>query len=240
MQVTKISRASVAPHILRGAALALPIVMGYVPVGFAFGVLAQKSGLSLWNAAAMSIFVYAGSSQLIAVGLLAAAAPAASIIITTFIVNLRHMLMSAALAPHLRGWKKVEITAFAYQLTDESFAIHARRFPSGDTGKAETFAVNATAQIAWVGGTLLGVLAGQLITDIQPLGLDYALPAMFIALLVLQLFNRIQVAVAVFTGLTSVGLALAGAGQWNVMIATIFGATLGVFLELWTKKPSSS
>jgi 4-azaleucine resistance transporter AzlC len=240
MEAARNLQSSPVQRILRGVALALPIVMGYVPIGFAFGVLAQKNGLSLWNAGAMSIFVYAGSSQLIAVGLLGAAVPAASIIMTTFIVNLRHMLMSASLAPYLKSWNKMEISGFAYELTDESFAIHARRFPMGDTGKIETFAVNITAQLAWVGGTLLGVLAGQLITDIEPLGLDYALPAMFSALLVLQLFNRIQLAVAVFTGVASVGLALAGAGQWNVMAATVLGATLGVFLELWTKKPSFS
>ena len=80
---------------------ALPIILGYVPVGFAYGVLAQKSGLSGLNTLLMSALVYAGSAQLIAVGLFAAAVNPLAIVATTFIVNLRHLLMSAALAPYL-------------------------------------------------------------------------------------------------------------------------------------------
>ncbi len=81
---------------LQGMVQAVPIVLGYIPVGFAYGVLAQKAGLSAFNTLLMSIIVYAGSAQLIAVGLVSSGLAPLSIIITTFIVNLRHMLMSAA------------------------------------------------------------------------------------------------------------------------------------------------
>lgn len=85
------------------AALAqvMPVVLGYIPIGLSYGVLAQKAGLSGFNAVMMSLLVYAGSSQLVAAGLFAAGAPAPSIILTTFVVNLRHMLLSAAIAPSL-------------------------------------------------------------------------------------------------------------------------------------------
>ena len=96
-----------AKHIQRGwlsgFSQATPIWLGYISVGFAYGVLAQKAGLSMLNAILMSVIVYAGSAQLIAVGLFAAGAPAASIILTTFVVNLRHILMSAAVSTHLKG-----------------------------------------------------------------------------------------------------------------------------------------
>ncbi len=77
----------------------MPIALGYIPVGFAYGVLAQKAGLSAFNTVLMSIIGYAGSAQLIVVGLIAAGISPLSIIVTTVIVNLRHMLMSAALSP---------------------------------------------------------------------------------------------------------------------------------------------
>ena len=80
--------------------------------------LAQKAGLSPFNTLLMSIIVYAGSAQLIAVGLISSGLTPLSIIITTFIVNLRHMLMSAALSPHLQSWRKPELAVFAYELTD--------------------------------------------------------------------------------------------------------------------------
>ena len=224
---------------LSGVARAWPILLGYVPVGFAFGVLSQKAGLSTFNTLALSIVVYAGSAQLIAVGLFAASAPALSIVLTTFIVNLRHLLFSAALSPYLRGWRRSEIAAFAYQLTDETFAVHAGHFATGDWTKPQVFAVNLTAQITWVLGTWLGLIAGGLITDVRPLALDYALPAMFIGLLVLQIRNRVQIAVAILTGLLALGLVLVGVDQWNVIIATLIGATVGVGVEQWIKRRSS-
>jgi 4-azaleucine resistance transporter AzlC len=219
------------PAWVRGVIRALPIVMGYVPIGIAYGVLAQQAGLSTFNTVAMSIIVYAGSSQLIAAGLFAAGAPALSIILTTFVVNLRHMLFSAALSPYLKRWSKGALAAFAYELTDESFALHSVQFPSGVPHRAELFALNATAQVSWVLGGWLGAVLGGLITDVRPWALDYTLPAMFIALLVMQIKARLEVAVALLTGGLAVLFTLWGVGQWSVILATVIGATLGVALE---------
>ncbi len=216
-------------------------MLGYVPIGLAFGVLAQKAGLPPLVALGMSVFVYAGSAQLIAVGLFAAGAAPLSIIGTTFIVNLRHLLMSAALSPYLRRWPKWVLAIFAYELTDETFAVHAARFgstPQAEPVRSTALVTNVTSQLAWVFGTALGVALGSAIADVKPLGLDYALSAMFIALLVLQIKSWQQVVVALLAGALAVGLQLAGVDQWNVMIATAIGATLGALLESWTKQPS--
>ncbi len=222
-----------------GVIQALPIVLGYVPIGVAYGILAQKAGISTLNTLLMSLIVYAGSSQLIAVGLFAAGVPPLSIILTTFVVNLRHMLMSAAVAPHLKGWRKIELAGFAYELTDETFAVHSGRFVSYGPNKAEAFTTNVIVQSAWVLGTWLGIVVGSFIRDTRPLALDYALPAMFIALLVIHIKDRVQIAVALLTGTLAVGLLLAGVNQWNVILATLVGATLGVGFEKWIKKSSS-
>ncbi len=210
--------------------------MGYVPIGFAYGVLAQQAGLSTRNSVLMSLLVYAGSAQLIAVGLFATGAPALSLILTTFVVNLRHLLMSAALSPYMRHWRKGELAAFAYELTDESFAVHIAQFPETTPPKAEVFAVNVTAQLSWILGSWLGAVAGQLIADVKPLALDYALPAMFIALLVMQIKDKKHVLVAATTGLLAVALTLGGLGHWAVILAALIGATLGVVLEIGDQK----
>jgi 4-azaleucine resistance transporter AzlC len=212
--------------------------MGYIPIGFAFGVLAQKAGLSARNAVLMSLLVYAGSAQLIAVGLFASGASPVTIIATTFVVNLRHLLMSAALSPFLKRWRVHELLAFAYHITDETFAIHSMRFPSGQVSKVQAFAINVTAQTSWVFGTWMGGIVGQLIGDVRPLALDYALPAMFIALLVIQIKDRTQIVVAAFAGALSVGLVLAGIDRWHVMVATVIGATVGLGVERWIKGSS--
>ena len=177
---------------------------------------------------------------MIAVGLFAAGASAASVIVTTFVVNLRHLLLSAALSPYLKHWRRSELAAFAYELTDETFVLHSARFAAGNFGKAETFTINVSSQLVWVLGTGLGIGIGWAVTDIRLFALDYALPAMFIALLVMQIKDRVHVVVALLTGTLAVGLNLLGLGQWTVIAATVAGASAGVLLEKkWISKPSS-
>ena len=90
--------------VLSGISKSTPIILGYIPVGFAFGILALEAGLSAANTILMSAMVLGAASQLVAVGQIVAGVPAPTVVATTFIVNLRHMLMSSALAPHLKGW----------------------------------------------------------------------------------------------------------------------------------------
>jgi 4-azaleucine resistance transporter AzlC len=226
-------------------AQAAPIVLGYLPIGFAYGVLATNAGLTPRNVILMSLLVYAGASQFVAAGLVAAGATPASIVLTIFVTNLRHTLMSAALAPYLAHWRRLRLAAFAYQVTDETFAVHAARFSGSadsDVDPVEAFTVNVAAQVAWVGGSLLGVLGGQVLPDPRPWGLDYALPALFVALLVLQIrpsgrrdlaqegVGR-KVIVAGVSGVAAVLLNLLGLDPWGVILATLLGATLGAVGE---------
>ena len=227
---------STGKEVYAGIKQALPIVLGYIPVGFAYGVLAQKGGLNMVNTVAMSIIVFAGSAQLIGAGLIAAAASPFTLIFTTFVVNLRHLLMSAALSPKLAGWKKWQLALFGYELTDETFALHTMRMAKAAPAKAETFAVNVTAQSSWVLGSLLGYLAGGRIADVRPVGLDYALPAMFIALLVPQLIKPVYLLMAIVAAALSVGLQLLGYGQSHVILATVIASTLGLAIAQWIKK----
>ena len=144
-----------------GVRRALPIVLGYVPIGFAYGVLAGKSGISEANTLLMSLIVFAGSSQFIAIGLFASGSGPAAAILTTFVVNLRHLLMAASLAPYLSGWKKRHLAWFSFQLTDETFALHSSAAARLGQCRPEALALNMTAQASWVLGTLLGIQIGR-------------------------------------------------------------------------------
>lgn len=212
---------------------AVPIILGYLPIGLAFGLLATTAGLSIYSAVAMSVFVYAGSSQLIAVGLIGAGIETAAITMTVFLVNLRHMLMSAYLAPFLGRLKRWEQVLFSYEITDESFAIHSAYFRSqGVPGKAELFALNVAAHLAWIGGTFFGALLGGHITvDIRAYGIDYALPAMFIALLIMQVESKGHALVAIIAAALSMVFYLAGLTQLYLILATICAATAGLLLK---------
>lgn len=214
----------------------MPVVLGYIPIGFAYGVLAGKGGLSATNTLLMSFIVFAGSAQFIAVGLFASGAGVAAVILTTFIVNLRHLLMAAALAPFLSKWKKSLQAFFAFELTDETFALHSIASASLNSCSLEALAVNVTAQLSWIFGTALGIVAAGLIGDIKPLGLDYALSAMFIGLLVGQCLDRIRLMTAIIAGIVATLLYLLGLEQSYVIVAAVISATIGLGIEQWIKQ----
>jgi 4-azaleucine resistance transporter AzlC len=213
-----------------GARLALPVVLGYLPVGFAFGVLAVQAGMSPVTVGLMSYFVYAGSAQLIAVQLMTSGVGMASIVLTTFVVNLRHLLMSAAMTPYLRGWSKPLQAWFCFEMTDESFALNLGRFASHGVNKGEVLGLNSFAHAGWVTGGIMGALFDSAIGDLTHLGLDFALPGMFIALLLPHVHVPRKLFALCLGACFSLIFALLGAGQWNVILATVCAATLAAFM----------
>ncbi len=220
---------------LAGMVRAVPIILGYLPIGLAFGVLASTAGLSIYSAVAMSVFVFAGSAQLIAVGLIDTGATIATITMTVFLVNLRHLLMSAYLAPHLCHLKPWQQALFSYEITDESFALHAASFRKNTRpATAELFALNHSAHLAWITGTLLGAWVGVSLTfDTAVFGIDYALPAMFIALLVMQIEHYRHVVIAIISAGLGLIFFLSGMNQLYIILATVIAATIGA---IWKQK----
>lgn len=216
-----------------GVRMGLPVFLGYLPLGLAFGVLAVKSGIPPLWAVAMSMLVYAGAGQLICAGMVAGGASVLSIVIATGMVNLRHILMSAALAPHVKPLSRPLRTLFALEITDEAFAVHSAAFrDGGPCSRPRLFSCNVTAHSGWVLGTVTGVLSGGMIADVRPFGLDFALPAMFLALLVPLCWERLHLVAALFAAPASLLLHMAGAGRWSVIVATVAAASLGLWLSV--------
>ena len=216
--------------ILPGAKAAWPICLGYIPIGLAFGVLAQKAGMTWFQIALMSSIVFAGSSQFIAVAMLANGSAALAVIMTAFFVNLRHLLMSSSLAALLQNEPRGKLSVFAYGVTDESFAINYTRLLSGDWDLNRALVVNHTANACWILSTVAGGLFGHLIPA-HSLGIDYALIAMFICLLVFQLTSRMIVLTAIIAGMLSVVLALWIPGNSYIVLASVIAATIGLGLS---------
>jgi 4-azaleucine resistance transporter AzlC len=206
-----------------------------VPIGLAFGVLAQKAGLATWQVAAMSVLVFAGSAQFIAVAMLQEGATAASIVVTTLVVNLRHFLMSSALSVPLRGRGRGFLALFAYGVTDESFAVNSARFQDGGWDGNRALTVNHTANLCWVVSTVLGARVGQVIPA-GAFGVDYALPAMFLALLVLQVRSRLHGLAAAVAGVAAVGWVLVFPGNGHVVPAAVLGAGAAYAAGRWARR----
>ena len=217
----------------RALADAVPIVIGYIPMGAAYAILARQAGMGFFPTVLMSLIVFAGASQFIAVGLLAGGATAFEIVATTLFVNLRHVLMSASLSPHYREAPRGLIPFVAWGVTDETFAISIGRYISGEADHRYGLALHYTAYASWVSGTVVGALAGALIPPALQSSLEFSLYAMFVGLVVLQLTDRIQLAVAAASAVMCGAFSTFMGGTWNIVAAAMVGATFGLFLEIF-------
>jgi 4-azaleucine resistance transporter AzlC len=231
--------ASSMPHdFRRGVGAALPVCIGYLPIGLAFGVLAQKAGLSVIEIGLMSVFVFAGSSQFIAVSMIAQHAGILAIMMTTFIVNLRHLLMSSSLAVVIPPSGKRVLSLFAYGITDESFAINHPLFKTGGWNMTSALSMNYAANMAWILSTMAGGYGGQYIPE-NAFGLNYAMTAMFICLLVYQLRERIHVVTAILSGFVAVILYLVVPGNGYIVLAALAAATVGTVIKRSGRRTST-
>jgi len=220
----------------RGVKVALPVLLGYLPVGFAFGVLAIQAGMTPLSVGFMSLLVYAGSSQFIALDLMAGGTSILAIIMVTFIVNLRHLLMSAALIPYLRPWSRPLQAFYSFEMTDETFALCNSRFYQYGVNTGETLGINFIAHQVWIFASIGGAVFGNIIGDVRAYGLDYALSAMFMGLLLPHLRIPPRLVAAFAGGGLSVLFALAGFEQWNVVLSTVAGASVALVVPRQTKR----
>jgi 4-azaleucine resistance transporter AzlC len=223
---------------LQGIKDCVPTLLGYLSIGFAAGVVGHTSGLSVLEITLMSILIYAGSAQFIIAGMVAAHGSIAAIVFTVFIVNLRHLLLSAALSPYFRHLTTLKTMMIGSLLTDETFGVSINK-ASNQTSLSEKWmnGLNVTAYLNWIFATMAGAFFGQWITNPEKFGLDFALSAMFIGLLVLQLLGRKKLArdliVVISAVVIVVGISMVTSGSVAVIIATISAATIGVLIEKW-------
>lgn len=219
-----------AGSVKNGLLAAWPICLGYLPIGLSFGILAQQHGLAAWQVVLMSLLVFAGGSQFIAVAMLAAGASTLAIVATTFMVNLRHLLMSSALSLYFTGVSKRFLALFAYGITDESFVVNLERFRDTSWNRFSALVLNQTANAVWILSTVAGAVVGRFI-PVGAMGMEYALTAMFICLLVFQLRNRIFVLTALVAAGSALPLYLWLPGNGYIIIAACFAATLGFWMR---------
>ncbi|MGX7243412.1 AzlC family ABC transporter permease [Enterococcus quebecensis] len=176
-----------------GVNACIPTILGYLGIGIAAGVVGKNVGLSILEIALMSILVYAGGAQFIICGMLAIQSPISAIVFTTFLVNLRHFLMSMSVAPHFKKEPLITNIGIGTLLTDESYGVLMTALNNDHrVSSAWTHGLNITAYLTWIVSTVIGGLLGTWIPDPYLLGLDFALVAMFAGLFVLQVENPIK------------------------------------------------
>jgi 4-azaleucine resistance transporter AzlC len=208
----------------------VPLAPGVIAFGLLYGMMARQVGFGPWEAWAMSLVVHAGSAQFAAVGMWASAG-AVTIVLTTLIINLRHLLMGASVAPHVRelswSWKAL----LALWMSDESYALAIAEYEQGRGNRWYFLGANVGIYLVWPASGLAGALLGTTIPDPGRYGLDLIFPLAFLGLLVSFLKDRISLVVALAAG----GLALLDAcllpGKWHIVAAGLLGSFLGLLLE---------
>lgn len=225
----KISENSHAAQYVNGVRCALPVILGFIPVGMAYAIMARHAGFTIGETCAMSLAVFAGASEMMAVGMYAGGAGIIAIILATFILNLRHVIMSTCVFNEMKSVRLGTRMLAAFGVTDESFAI----FTTSEKEKRTSsffLGLITVSYVSWNIGTLIGALSSDILPEIVSASFGIALYAMFIGLIMPGLRANLRLAVlVVFTAVVNTILNLFIDSSWALIISTLLCAAIGTF-----------
>ncbi len=214
---------------LAGLHAGISIIIGFIPIGIAFAIMARQAGFTVLQTTGMSITVFAGASQMMAAGMTAQGAGILAIIVTTFILNLRHIIMSTCVYQRMEHTHPLARLLTAFGVTDETFAVFT-------TSKKENCTVFFFAGLviaaysSWILGTFIGAIASDLLPTIVSASLGIGLYAMFIGLLFPALPGNLRLcALVVLTAIVNTLLSLVIPSSWALIASTLLCAFIGVF-----------
>lgn len=216
----------------------IPTLIGYISIGIAAGVVGASSNFSVLEVALLSALVYAGASQFIICALFVVGTPISAIILTTFIVNFRHLLLSMTIAPAFTRYSVLKNIGFGILLTDETFGVASHKLTQQAKMNDKWMnGLNLTAYLSWIASCTLGATFGKWIDNLEAYGIDFALPAMFIALLILQLQQYIKTKLTLYLALIALVIVcmlifcIFMPSYIAILLSTIIVATIGVIVD---------
>jgi 4-azaleucine resistance transporter AzlC len=234
MQQTKTALA------FQGAKDSFPLVVAAMPFGIVYGALGQSQGLSDWVVMAISIFVFAGASQFIAITLLATGAALPVIVSTVFIVNLRHSLYAVSLIPFVKHLSSQIRIAMGFVLTDETFAVVYNRLSNQADRNITAYYFGSAGfmYLNWQLCTLIGIVAGNNYPQLTEYGLDVAMVVAFIGIVVPHLKLSSHWICAIVAGVSGI-LTYQWPHQTGLLFSSILAIVMGVTAENLMKKHST-
>ena len=221
----------------KGIQAGISIGIGYFPIALTFGLLAKTSGLSIYETVLMSLIVFAGASQYISLSLIAYGTGVFEIVLTTFIVNIRHFLMSATLNEKVVDDHLLNKMFYSFGITDETFSVAATREETVTTGYM--FGIISVSYSSWVVFSGVGHLIGASLPQTLQESMGVALYAMFIGLLVPSMKKSVKVVFlavlgAIFNSIFTLGHIMAQG--WAIVSATLLSAVIMEMVELLKSK----
>lgn len=209
----------------------IPLVAGFFPVAMAFGLMAKTANVTLVDTCLFSLMVFAGASQFMALDLIRAGIAMPDIILATFLLNLRHLMMSASLSVRLDGVKKALLPVIAFGVTDESFSVASLK--SGKLSAPYLLALNGVSYCSWAAGTAVGYLVGKVLPAAVQDSLGVGLYALFMTILAPEIKkDRGALFLAGFAGLFYLLLTYLkfSSSGWNLIAAIVLAAGAGVVM----------
>jgi len=226
---------SMLKEMQRGGVASIPMIVGGIPFGLLFGSLASSNGLSPWFAIAMSVFVFAGSAQFVALGLIALHAPIWVIVSTTFIVNLRHLLYAADMVKFVKHLPIPLRIVMGFGLIDETYAAVRPMYEIGSADKQNGHKVYLGSFLSfylmWNITTILGVLSGELIPGMSEWGLEFAMVATFIGIITTYLKQKAFWLCLLSAGGASVILSELP-NNLGLLVSALIGVVMGYIADL--------
>ncbi|MBV1787333.1 AzlC family ABC transporter permease [Marinobacterium sp. D7] len=225
---------------ISGVQALLPLIPGVIPFGLVTGITATEQGLSPLTTMGMTLLFYAGSAQLVALQLLREDVLPLVILFTVLVVNLRFMMYSASIAPHVHSLPRRWKWPLSYMLSDQAYALSILKFTAADASKNVHYFFAGTAiamWLSWIISVMLGIVLGTGIP--ASWSLDFAIPLAFLAILVPAIKNSPHLAAASVGGLVAV-LAIDAPYNLGLLLAAICGILAGVTLEQLQLKADSS
>lgn len=226
-----------------GMRKSLPLVLGLVPFGLAYGVLAVQAGLTVAETALMSVVVFAGAAQFMSVSMIGAGAAMPLIVASTLLINLRHLLMGLSLSPYFSNEKPRWHRLLAYGLVDESYVASVTHYRESGMERGNPWFMVGSASVLWLAWqttSIAGALAGQAIADPLRWGLDFAMPATFLTMLLPQVTSRRLGAVVLVAAVSATAAYVLIPGKWYILIAAVVATSTGVLLETLAEKRAES
>lgn len=214
---------------LAGLRAGVPVILGFVPVGIAYAIMARQAGFSILETCGMSLMVFAGASQMMAVGMYSQGAGLLAIILATFILNLRHLIMSTCVMNRMRKDGVLRKLLAAFGVTDESFAIYTTEKEENCSALFFLGLITVT-YLSWNAGTLIGAVTSALLPAIVTASLGIALYAMFIGILIPSLNGNWKLgALVIMTAVCNSILTQMMPSSWSLIVSTLICAFVGVF-----------
>lgn len=214
-------------HFLLGMKASIPPCLGVIPVGISIGLLGVQAGLSEIETIFMSVMVMAGSSQLMAISMITQGAALSTIIIGTFFINLRHIVMSSSVMQRVKKTTLPQRLIGAFALCDESFAIYSL---SSDDSYPFLLGTNTALYISFVGSTIIGSIITSFLPQVVIDSFGVAFYAAFLGLLLPSIkHNTKLIVLVVITAVLNSLLQCFLPASWSVILAMVLGALIGVF-----------